>query len=87
MTQANQPDVVVEFAKLATRHDVTYEYSDDHSAWVAGRDEYARIRAIYNAADQRTKLLLCDVWNEIMRMRFKPEHVAEWLWPEPKGGA
>lgn len=38
----NVPDVAV-FAGMLVAHDWTYEYSDDHSVWTAGRYERGRI--------------------------------------------
>lgn len=79
-----QPDVLETFATLVRQHDVTYQYSDDFSAWKRGSEQRDQIMAIYRAADHRMQCLMVDVWNEIMRRSFAPEWVDEWLWSHPK---
>jgi hypothetical protein len=79
-----KPDVLETFATLVRQHDVTYEYSDDHTAWSRGLREYDQIMTLYRAADHRTKCLMTDIWNEIMRRSFRPDVVDQWLWSQPK---
>jgi len=46
----------VEFFKLLTDHDWTYNYSDDHRAWTKGSKEAQRIQAIIQEVPLYTKM-------------------------------
>lgn len=71
------------WATLVRRHDLTYEYSDDHRAWCKGRDERQHIMSLYNGFDEDSKREARAIWNANIVRCIAPEFVAPWLWKEP----
>ena len=73
-------DVIEEFATLVRQHDVSFEYSDDHSAWTRGHNQRAAIMALFSAQSEETKATMRDTWDAVKRARFTPYYVHEYLW-------
>lgn len=72
------PDAIERFAVMVRRHDVAYDYSDDHSVWTRGQAERQAIMALYNSLDDERKAIAKEVWNLVMREKFK--NPAEFFW-------
>ena len=49
------------FRKMCEAHDLTYDYSDDYSAYRRGREQYA---AIKEAAEKLPRGRAVAIWNE-----------------------
>jgi hypothetical protein len=52
-----------EFEEMVRRHDLTYEWSDDHSCWKSGQFSYNRIR---QAAAELPQEDVVRIWNEVV---------------------
>lgn len=71
-------DLIEHFATLARRYDVDYEYTDDHSVWRRGLEQWDEISTLYRTADAATKALLADVWDAVMTARFGGSTTFHW---------
>lgn len=54
------------YRRLLAGHDWYYDYSDDHSAWSAGRAQREKLRELRKQIDPD-----CKIWNEIAPADFK----------------
>jgi hypothetical protein len=73
-------DKFEDFAVMCRRHDLTYEYSDDHSVWRKGSQSWDAIRRTYNAMNEYDKSVAKEIWNEVVKTKLKPDYADQWLW-------
>lgn len=66
-----------EFRTMCQRHDLTYEYSDDHSCWQRGSSSLSKIRA---AATHLDREVAVRIWNEVVDTKLIPEGRAQFYW-------
>lgn len=66
-----------EFRQLCKSHDLTYEYSDDHSYWQRGSASLAKVQAAAKQLDRETAV---RIWNEVVDKKIIPEGRAQWYW-------
>lgn len=68
-----------EFRALCRAHDLTFEYSDDSSAYNKGS---AELLAIKKAAEYLPPGEGARIWNEVAKTKILPAYVEPYLWPE-----
>lgn len=66
-----------EFKQMIRRHDLTYDYSDDHSVWSRGRASEA---AIHEAAKRFPQDDVAKVWNEMVDKFLVEDARAPFYW-------
>lgn len=66
-----------QFREMCKAHDLTFEYSDDSSAYNRGRDQLA---AIKEAAKQLPPGVAEKIWNQVISEKVLPEYVAQYPW-------
>jgi len=66
-----------EFRKLCKQHDLTYEYSDDHSYWLRGNASLAKVQ---DAAKLLPREDVVRIWNEVVDTKLIPEARAQFYW-------
>jgi hypothetical protein len=66
-----------EFRKLCKSHDLTHEYSDDHSYWVRGRASLAKVEEKAKELDREVAV---RIWNEVVDSKIVPGHREQWYW-------
>lgn len=66
-----------EFRQLCKRHDLTYEYSDDHGYWTRGNASLAKIRA---AAKELPREVAVRIWNEVVDTKLVESARAQFYW-------
>jgi len=66
-----------EFTNLVNKHDLTYEYSDDHSVWQRGQASYDRIKAESKHFPPED---VKRVWNAMVDKQFRPDSRANFYW-------
>jgi hypothetical protein len=71
------------WATLVRRHDLTYDYSDDHRAWCKGRDERQHIMSLFNGFDDDTKREARAIWNANVERCINPAFAVAYMWKEP----
>lgn len=54
------------YRQMLAQHDWFYDYSDDHSAWSAGRAQREKLRELRKQIDPDSK-----IWDEIAPAEFK----------------
>lgn len=64
-----------EFRKLCVSHDLTYEYSDDHSYWTRGRASLAKVQ---EAAKKLDRAVAERIWNEVVDTKVIESHRKDW---------
>ena len=57
---------LTKYRKLLAWHDWAYEYSDDHSVWIRGRQELAVLREMQSKLDPD-----CEIWNELCQNGYE----------------
>jgi len=55
---------------LLERHDLTYDYSDDHRYWVAGQASWSKIQEV---AETIPRKYFNIEWNRVVRKKFNEE--------------
>lgn len=66
-----------QFMDLVRRHDITYMYSDDHRAYLAGQ---ASMDAIQAAAKDLDPALVATIWNAEVDRKIAVDYREEWYW-------
>lgn len=66
-----------EFRDMCVRHDLTYDYSDDHSVWTRGNASLAKIQA---AAKQLPRETAVRIWNEVVDTKLIADARAQFYW-------
>jgi hypothetical protein len=66
-----------EFRELCKKHDLTYEYSDDHHYWTQGNASLAKVQA---AAKQLPREVVVRIWNEVVDTKLVPDARAQFYW-------
>lgn len=66
-----------EFEIEVNKHDLTHEYSDDHSVWRRGNAHYGVIRAAANTLPRED---VERIWNAMVDKRLTPEGRAQFYW-------
>lgn len=75
-------ETIQDFEDAVARHDLTHDYSDDHSVWKRGAADYDRIR---KAADKFDRADVERIWNAAVDRKLI-EGVRQqfyWRWPAP----
>ena len=65
------------FEELCKAHDITYSYSDDHSAWQKGHDEYAKIMEL---SEDIPQYIAMTIWNRCVFEKLSEDFIEEFLW-------
>lgn len=66
------------FREMVRKHDVSYNYSDDHSVWKRGQAQYDKIVAY--AKQNLTKEDASRIWNEEVSKMFRDPTPFLWLY-------
>ena len=66
-----------EFVDLVAKHDLTYEYSDDHRYWKAGSASMDKINAL---AAQLPREFVVATWNATVDMKIVEAYRKDWYW-------
>lgn len=66
-----------EFRNMCQRHDLTYDFSDDHRVWMNGQKEFDRIKAIAKELPRETAV---RIWNEVVDTKIVPECRTQFYW-------
>lgn len=66
-----------EFENEVNKHDLTHEYSDDHSVWSRGNAHYSKIR---KAANNLPKADVERIWNAMVDKRLIEEARSQFYW-------
>lgn len=62
---------------LCERHDLTFEYSDDHSVWKRGFESRRQIDAL---ARQLPREAACRIWNEVVDTKVSIDYRKQFYW-------
>lgn len=65
------------FARMVDEHDLTFTYSDDHSVWVRGNEEYRRIKVMAEALPETEAV---RIWNDAVDRKLLPGVREEHYW-------
>lgn len=68
-----------EFKALVRKHDLTYNYSDDISAWRRGQESYD---AILKAAKLLPRSEAVRIWNKVVDEKILDGHRQQFYWKE-----
>lgn len=66
-----------EFEKLCKAHDLTYDFSDDHSVWLRGEKSLSKIR---EAASKLKREDVVRVWNSVVDTKIIESHRKQFYW-------
>lgn len=66
-----------DFLNACRIHDLTYDYSDDPSAWRAGRASYANIVTM---SKQLPRERAVSIWNSVVDAKLTPEAAPQFYW-------
>lgn len=66
-----------QFRQMCIAHDLTYDYSDDHRSWSAGRASMAAIREAAKLLDPEA---VRRIWNEVVDSKLVPGFRAGFYW-------
>jgi len=69
-----------DFALLVERHDLTFDYSDDHRAWRSGLASFERIKRMMRDLGEDKKAQCVAIWNDLVRRKMKHEHCTPFEW-------
>lgn len=72
------------FFELAKRHDLTFEYSDDHSVWQRGCDSLAKVR---EAAKSLPPDVAARIWNSVVDTKMREGYRDQFYWKVPASAA
>jgi hypothetical protein len=80
---------IEQFEEEVNRHDLTHDYSDDHSVWSRGAAHYDKI---HKAAQSLPREDVERIWNAMVDKRLVESARSQfyWRWPQPaatNGGA
>lgn len=77
-TSSEKPPITWErFKYLVDTHDLTYQYTDDHSVWERGHKERSTINdysRFFPIEDVRT------VWNAMVDRKLRPDARVDFYW-------
>lgn len=65
------------FKEAVDRHDLTYEYSDDHSVWRRGSTELTNIKSMAQDLDPE---FVRETWNAKCDRALIPSEAPRWYW-------
>lgn len=68
-----------EFRTMCRRHDLTYQYSDDHGVWTRGNQSLAQVEA---AAQKLPRDVAVRIWNEVVDTKLVPDARAQFYWKD-----
>ena len=68
---------IEEFETMVANHDLTYSYSDDHSCWRHGQDQYDRIS---EAAKQFPENDVERIWNKYVDQKLVEHARSTFYW-------
>lgn len=68
-------DKIKAFTEAVKRHDVTFDYSDDHSVWLRGSAERAELRRM---AAELPEGVAAEIWKSHMDKYFTAEEAPRW---------
>lgn len=77
MSTEQQAPTLEEFRAMCQRHDLTYDYSDDHSVWTRGGQSLAKI---HEAAKLLPKEDVARIWNEVVDTKLIPDARQQFYW-------
>lgn len=66
------------FRLLVEKHDLTYDFSDDHSVWRRGQHERARIKQLMKAIGDDAACT--RIWNETCRQKIQVPYCEQFTW-------
>jgi hypothetical protein len=69
-----------EFEEACKRHDLTFEYSDDHSVWQRGCSSLAKLRAMANELGLDKAV---PIWNRIVDTKLVADARQQFYWRDP----
>ena len=69
-----------EFQGLCERHDLTFDYSDDHGCWQAGCASLAKVR---EAAKQLPPEVAARIWNSVVDTKLVEDARESFYWKVP----
>lgn len=67
------------FEEMCRAHDLTHDYSDDHTIWQNGCDE---LRIIMKARDRLGSAVATPIWNKVVLTKVSQHHAKQFLWEE-----
>lgn len=65
------------FQELVEKHDLTYDYSDDHRAWRRGHESHQEILRLAKALPREEA---CRIWNAMVDKRIREGHRHLFYW-------
>lgn len=68
-----------EFRGMCQRHDLTYEYSDDHRYWERGVASYTALCKFANTLPRATAV---RIWNEVIDTKIVEGSRPQFYWSE-----
>jgi hypothetical protein len=66
-----------ELDALIARHDLTFEYSDDHRAWKRGSESLAEIRRV---AKEFPREQVVEIWNRHVDRKLREGYRDSFYW-------
>ena len=73
----NDTVVMTKFRSMCEAHDLTYCFSDDHSAWLKGEESMKKIKAFAKHLDEEN---VKEIWNSVVREKIIEKHWEEFYW-------
>jgi hypothetical protein len=67
------------FVEMVSKHDLTFDYSDDFRCWKAGN---ASLAAIHEAAKSLPRDFVVETWNAAVDKKIVPGRREQWYWKE-----
>ena len=68
---------IAEFDKLCKEHDLTYSYSDDHSAYTKGHEHHKKIMELSKEIPHN---IAVQIWNKYVFEKLSEHYIEEYLW-------
>lgn len=68
------------FEEACRRHDLSFQYADDHASWKRGNES---LHEINRMAEELGIEVAAPIWNRIVDMKIIDLHRAEYYWTVP----
>ena len=65
------------FDELCKEHDLTYSYSDDHSAYTKGHEHHKKIMELSKEIPHN---IAVQIWNKYVFEKLSEHYIEEYLW-------
>jgi len=66
-----------EFRRMCVLHDLTYDFSDDHSVWRRGGESLTKVKT---AAAELPRETAVRIWNEVVDTKLREEYRQQFYW-------